>query len=122
MYQTKQDARRNGYVSTMLGHRRYLPDITIADSGRRAAAERQAINSVVQGSASDVIKLAMIRMEHHIAKVSPEDRKTRLGHLHCTIPPLLCYSYTSETRIHISSFAISHAVLPFPSPLPSPPC
>lgn len=55
-----QTAIRQGYVSTISGRRRRLPDITSSDTGLRARAERQAINSVVQGSAADICKKAMI--------------------------------------------------------------
>ena len=53
-------AMRQGYVSTLSGRRRRLPDITSSDTSLRARAERQAINSVVQGSAADLCKKAMI--------------------------------------------------------------
>lgn len=56
-------ARTNGFVCTLSGRRRYLPDINADDLTRRGQAERQAVNSVVQGSASDVIKVAMLDVE-----------------------------------------------------------
>jgi DNA polymerase-1 len=55
-------ARRDGYVSTLLGRRRALPEITSANRNIREAAERMAINTPIQGSAADLIKLAMIRL------------------------------------------------------------
>jgi hypothetical protein len=57
--------RQHGYVETLLGRRRYLPNIHSQDPGERAQAERQAVNSVCQGSAADLIKLAMINIHHH---------------------------------------------------------
>lgn len=54
------EARRTGYTSTMLGRRRYLPDLTSGNRQRREMAERAALNAPIQGSAADVIKLAMI--------------------------------------------------------------
>lgn len=54
------EARRRGYTSTMLGRRRYLPDLTSSNRQRREMAERAALNSPIQGSAADVIKIAMI--------------------------------------------------------------
>lgn len=54
-------ARNEGYVSTILKRRRYLPDIHSKIPGFRASAERQAFNTRIQGSAADIIKLAMIR-------------------------------------------------------------
>lgn len=56
------DAKENGYVSTMLGRKRYLPDIQSANATVRGFAERNAINSPIQGSAADIIKIAMIQI------------------------------------------------------------
>src|SRR5262249_30499171 len=55
-----EQARRHGYVQTMLGRRRPIPEIESNVPARRSFAERTAINSVVQGSAADLIKLAMV--------------------------------------------------------------
>jgi len=55
--------RRTGYVSTLLGRRRYLPDITSQNSAVRGNAERQAINMPIQGTAADMIKIAMIGID-----------------------------------------------------------
>jgi DNA polymerase-1 len=49
------------YVSTVLGRRRYIPEILSKDLGQKSRAERQAFNTVIQGSAADLIKLAMVR-------------------------------------------------------------
>jgi DNA polymerase-1 len=59
-------ARENGYVETVLGRRRYLRDINSGNSVVRGFAERNAINSPIQGSAADIIKLAMINIFHKI--------------------------------------------------------
>jgi DNA polymerase-1 len=56
-------ARENGYVETMFGRRRLLPDILSRNSVVRGNAERNAINSPIQGSAADIIKIAMIRIQ-----------------------------------------------------------
>jgi DNA polymerase-1 len=55
-------ARKHGYIRTMLGRRRYLPDITSANQTVRAQAERIAINAPMQGTAADIIKIAMVRI------------------------------------------------------------
>ncbi len=60
-------AKENGYVETLLGRRRRINDIDAANPQRRAAAERLAINSVVQGSAADLIKRAMLNIATRIA-------------------------------------------------------
>lgn len=54
-------------METLLGRRRYLPRINSDDSGEQARAERQALNTVCQGSAADLIKLAMINIHHHVS-------------------------------------------------------
>ncbi|HWP82810.1 MAG TPA: DNA polymerase I [Bacteroidota bacterium] len=60
---TITEARAKGYVSTLLGRRRYLPDINSRNQNVRQNAERQAINMPIQGTAADMIKLAMIRID-----------------------------------------------------------
>jgi DNA polymerase-1 len=57
-----EQARSKGYVTTILGRRRPIPDVASTNPSKRALAERLAINSVVQGSAADLIKLAMVRV------------------------------------------------------------
>lgn len=57
-----QTARKNGYVETLLGRRRYLPDIHSGNSVVRSHAERNAVNAPIQGTAADIIKIAMIQI------------------------------------------------------------
>jgi DNA polymerase-1 len=59
-------ARENGYVSTVLGRRRYLKDINSQNAIVRGAAERNAVNAPIQGSAADIIKLAMISIQKEL--------------------------------------------------------
>ena len=59
-------ARENGYVATVLGRRRYLKDINSQNAVVRSAAERNAVNAPIQGSAADIIKLAMIQIHRKI--------------------------------------------------------
>jgi DNA polymerase-1 len=59
-------ARENGYVETILGRRRYLKDINSQNSVVRGAAERNAVNAPIQGSAADIIKIAMLRIHEKI--------------------------------------------------------
>ena len=63
MQRTRETARENGYVETVFGRRLWLPDINAAGGPRRAAAERAAINAPMQGTAADLIKLAMIEVQ-----------------------------------------------------------
>ena len=68
MSDTVEFARQKGYVQTITGRRRYLRDIRSANATVRAAAERNAINAPIQGSAADMIKLAMIQIHEQLAK------------------------------------------------------
>jgi DNA polymerase-1 len=61
-------AREKGFVETMFGRKRYLPDILSRNSVVRGNAERNAINSPIQGSAADIIKIAMIRIQDSFEK------------------------------------------------------
>ena len=58
-----RSATQHGFVSTMMGRRRYLLNIKSQDQSSRSKAERQAVNSIIQGSASDLIKYAMLLLE-----------------------------------------------------------
>ena len=62
METSKEKARENGYVETLLGRKRFLPDINSRNGIVRGYAERNAINAPIQGSAADIIKVAMIRI------------------------------------------------------------
>ena len=61
-------ARENGYTETILGRRRYLPDLTHENRQRREVAERMALNAPIQGSAADIIKVAMLNVDSAIKK------------------------------------------------------
>ena len=62
MEKSKEVARQQGYVTTLFGRRRYLPDINSANATVRGFAERNAINAPIQGTAADIIKVAMIHI------------------------------------------------------------
>ena len=66
MLQQVDFARENGYVETILGRRRYLKDINSQNSIVRGAAERNAVNAPIQGSAADIIKIAMLRIHEKL--------------------------------------------------------
>ncbi|HEY7648912.1 MAG TPA: DNA polymerase I [Methylomirabilota bacterium] len=65
---TVEEARERGYVTTLLGRRRWLPDLRSGNPVARNAAERMAMNAPVQGTASDMIKMAMVRMQAALAE------------------------------------------------------
>ncbi|MBO5054141.1 MAG: DNA polymerase I [Muribaculaceae bacterium] len=61
-------ARKDGYVSTLFGRRRYLPEINSRNAVVRSYAERNAVNAPIQGSAADIIKLAMVKIDNEIER------------------------------------------------------
>lgn len=70
-----KDARANGYVTTLLQRRRYLPEITHSNFNLRSFAERTAMNTPIQGTAADIIKLAMVQMA---ARLKQDGLKSRM--------------------------------------------
>jgi DNA polymerase I len=66
MERTRNEAREQGFVETVFGRRLWLPDIRSANQARRAGAERQAINAPMQGTAADLVKMAMIAVQRWI--------------------------------------------------------
>ena len=68
------EARRTGFTETILGRRRYLPDLTSDNRQRREMAERMALNAPIQGSAADLIKVAMLGVEAAIVEAGLRSR------------------------------------------------
>ena len=71
MQRTREEAHEQGYVETVFGRRLYLPEINAKNQQRRAAAERTAINAPMQGTASDIIKRAMLAVDSWIESERP---------------------------------------------------
>jgi DNA polymerase-1 len=67
LHEVVAQARKDGYTETIMGRRRYLPDLTSDNRQRREMAERMALNAPIQGSAADIIKVAMLRVDAAIA-------------------------------------------------------
>ena len=70
----KRQAHEQGYVETLMGRRRHLPDINAGNPNHRQAAEREAINTPVQGTAAEVMKLALIAVHHRMEEARLEGR------------------------------------------------
>jgi DNA polymerase-1 len=68
LYSVVEDARQTGYTETIMGRRRYLPDLTSDNRQRREMAERMALNAPIQGSAADIIKVAMLKVQDSLAE------------------------------------------------------
>ena len=73
MDSTRESAKEKGYVETVFGRRLYLPDIKASNGARRKGAERAAINAPMQGTAADIIKMAMIKVDDWIKKNASDD-------------------------------------------------
>ncbi len=80
MSDTMNFARENGYVTTLMGRRRYLRDINSANQTVRGFAERNAINAPIQGSAADMIKIAMINIHRELKEQKLDTRMTMQVH------------------------------------------
>ena len=72
MKQVVEDARETGYTQTLYGRKRYIPELKSSNFNIRSGAERIALNTPIQGSAADLIKLAMIRVEEALQAQFPE--------------------------------------------------
>jgi len=75
MVETKEFARSRSYVNTISGRKRYLDDINSNDHAKKSQAERQAINTVIQGSAADLMKTAMITIAQNLMRW-PDDAES----------------------------------------------
>lgn len=69
-----EEARKTGFTETIKGRRRYLPDLTSDNRQRREMAERMALNAPIQGSAADIIKIAMLNVDREIAAAGLRSR------------------------------------------------
>ena len=72
MKQVVEDARKTGFTTTLYGRKRYIPELTSSNFNIRQGAERIALNTPIQGTAADLIKLAMIRVDHALREYYPE--------------------------------------------------
>jgi DNA polymerase-1 len=86
---TKTQAREQGYVQTVMGRRRYIPEIKSPNGQVRQAAERMAINMPVQGTSADIIKIAMVNLHREMEKQNLRSRMTLQVHddLLFEVPP-----------------------------------
>jgi DNA polymerase-1 len=74
LHEVVDEARKDGYTQTILGRRRYLPDLTSDNRQRREMAERMALNAPIQGSAADIIKVAMLRVDGALTREGMRSR------------------------------------------------
>ncbi len=74
LHDVVDEARRTGFTETILGRRRYLPDLTSDNRQRREMAERMALNAPIQGSAADIVKVAMLRVDRALGEAGLSSR------------------------------------------------
>ena len=74
LHEVVEEARKDGYTATLFGRRRYLPDLNSDNRQRREVAERMALNAPIQGTAADIIKVAMIDVQRALAAAGLRSR------------------------------------------------
>ncbi|GAA3639685.1 DNA polymerase I [Streptomyces chitinivorans] len=74
LHRVVEDARATGYTSTILGRRRYLPDLNSDNRQRREMAERMALNAPIQGTAADIVKIAMLKVDRALGEAELRSR------------------------------------------------
>jgi DNA polymerase theta len=104
-----------GYVETLLGRKRYLPDIHSTNLRTRSHAERQAVNTTIQGSAADLVKMAMIKADRKLLEKYPprKDKKRHGGMLVLQIHDELLYDVVEEDLLSVAKIVqeeLEHAV------------
>jgi DNA polymerase-1 len=107
-------ANANGLVTTLLGRRRSLPDIRSTNHNLRAAAERIARNTPIQGTAADIMKVAMVRIQHDIEKQKLRSRMV------LTVHDELVFESPPEEREGLEALVVDHMqnAVPLSVPLP----
>jgi DNA polymerase-1 len=108
----KEEARKNGYVTTLFGRKRFLPDINSRNAVVRGYAERNAVNAPIQGSAADIIKVAMINI--HRRMKAENMRSTMILQVHDE----LNFSVYPEEREKVQQIVIEEMGKAYPMQVP----
>ncbi|MFW0787590.1 DNA polymerase I [Gordonia sp. CPCC 206044] len=99
LHNVVDEARRNEYTATLFGRRRYLPDLNSDNWQRRQSAERMALNAPIQGTAADIIKVAMINVQKRIAAEALRSRMLLQVHDELVVEVATGESDTVETLV-----------------------
>jgi DNA polymerase-1 len=102
MENARKQARQKGYVETLFGRRLYVPDINSTNFARRSAAERAAINAPMQGTAADIIKIAMINIDKWIQTTKPNIKMIMQVHDELVFETTDAADYTDVIQRHMS--------------------
>lgn len=114
MEKTREQAKSDGYVETVKGRRLYLPEINAKNGARRKAAERAAINAPMQGTAADIIKIAMIEVANWVTTQDPDNIKM-IMQVHDELVFEIKEQFVTEYSNKIKS--VMEAALPLSVPL-----
>ncbi|WP_305373608.1 DNA polymerase I [Photobacterium leiognathi] len=113
MESTRNTASEKGYVETLFGRRLYLPDIKSRNGLRRKAAERAAINAPMQGTAADIIKLAMIAVDNWVQQ-QPQDEVRLLMQVHDELVFEVKESALESVTVEVKALMEQAAILDVP--------
>ena len=93
--------QKNGYVETVLGRRLWLPEISSSNSSRRQGAERAAINAPMQGTAADIIKLAMIAVRDWLIREKLQSKLIMQVHDELVLEATACELEIVKIRLQV---------------------
>ncbi len=103
----KQFAREHGYVETLFGRRRYLPDINSHNANVRSFAERNAVNSPIQGTAADIIKMAMVAIAKRLSSYGLSNYGGSKPQMILQIHDELCFNVPEQMAEEVKSMVVS---------------
>ena len=107
MHNVVEQAKKDGYVKTLYEHRRYLPELTASNRNLRAFGERVAMNMPIQGTAADIIKIAMIKVYNRLAMENLDARLIMQVHDELIVE---CEESIADKVLDIVTFEMEHAV------------
>ena len=112
MSEIKKEAKAQGYVKTLVGRRIFLPNITHSNFQIRSAAERTAINAPIQGTAADILKLAMIEIDKWL--INENDNIKMLMQVHDELVFEVKESFVTEAKSKINNLMCNCSKLDVP--------
>ncbi|MGN1086713.1 MAG: DNA polymerase I, partial [Porcipelethomonas sp.] len=106
MNETVENAKKDGYVTTMFGRKRYVPELSASNKNMQAAGKRIAMNTPVQGSAADIIKIAMVRVYNRLKAEVPDAKLILQVHDELIVE---CSREDADRAAEILSHEMTHA-------------